>query len=163
MAVTYVLILFVLYNVSQCQQYSKSVDLLNAVLTGYNVRQRPVNDQTETMNVSVSLNIASIRDLDEVEGKFSVVGILGLDWRDQIINWTPASYGGASKIDMKLSDIWYPKIVLTNPFTKMQDLGQDWMTLSVSYIGDINFLPVSIFEAICSVDVKYYPFDTQVI
>jgi hypothetical protein len=162
MAVTFVLVLFMLLEVSHCQQYSKSVDLMTAVLTGYNPRQRPVLEQKDTMDLTLSLSVSSIRDLDEVEGKFSLVGILGMEWRDEIINWSPASYGGASKIDLKLSDIWYPKLVLTNPFTKMTDLGEDWMTLSVTSSGDIYFLPVSVFEATCSVDVTYYPFDTQV-
>ncbi|XP_053374296.1 acetylcholine receptor subunit alpha-1-B-like [Mercenaria mercenaria] len=156
------LILFGFINVSQCLLYNKSVDLMTDVLSGYNTRQRPVLEQSDTLNVSVSFFVASIRELDEVAGKFSIVGVVTTTWRDEIVNWTPRNYDGALKIDLKLSDIWYPKLVLMNPYYKMIDLGQDWMMLSVTYEGDTIFQPISIFESTCDVDVTYYPYDTQV-
>lgn len=146
---------------TQSIAYNSSGQLVADLLTGYNVRQRPVLNQEETLSVYVSFRLSSIRELDEVTGKFSVMGALVMTWRDELIKWTPAQYDNATVIDLKLSDIWYPKMILSNPYSKLDDLGEDWMMIFVQYNGMVYFTPGSVFESTCSIDVTYYPFDTQ--
>ncbi|XP_060587236.1 acetylcholine receptor subunit delta-like [Ruditapes philippinarum] len=61
----------------------------------------------------------------------------------------------------RLSDVWYPKLVLTNPYTKLPDLGDDWMTIRIYNSEHTTFVPGAVFDTSCNVDVTFYPFDTQ--
>ena len=147
---------------SYCVSYSDTVELMSDVLDGYDSRQRPVQDQSHPVVVSVSFYILTIQDFDEVAEKFSIYGFFIIGWSDQIITWKPKDYGMAYSALFKLSDVWYPKLVLTNPYTKLSDLGDDWMTIRIYSSGYASFVPGAVFDTSCNVDVTFYPFDTQV-
>lgn len=157
-----VVVFLSLLNSSHCISYNKSAQLIADILTGYEARQRPLLNQSHTLNVSVSFYLSSFRELDEVTGKFSVIGALLIQWTDEKISWVPAQYGGAAKTDLKINDIWYPQIVLSNPYSTVDSVGQNWMKVTVRYDGEVTYWPGSLFESTCSVDVTFYPFDVQV-
>lgn len=150
------------WDTLDCYSYNASVRLMNDVLSVYDPRQRPLWDQTKALKVSISFYVLTIQDFDEVSEKFSVYGLLFLTWDDEIITWNPAEYEYSFSAMFKLNEVWYPKLVLTNPSTKLSDLGDDWMTIRIMYSGYTFFVPGAVFESSCSVDVTYYPFDTQV-
>lgn len=157
-----VFLLLFLVSCSNCQSYTDSVDLVSDVLEGYDTRQRPVLVQTHPIYVSMNFHLLTLQDFDEVAEKFSVYGLLWMTWTDQIITWNPAEFGGLHSAIFKLSDVWYPKLVLIKPYSKLKDLGDDWMIVRIFSSGYTSFVPGAVFEATCSVDVTYYPFDTQV-
>lgn len=159
-----VLAAFVLINFivpAKPQSYNDTTMLMTDVLKNYDRRQRPVLNQSEPVVVYVTFMIIAIQDFDEVSEKFSVVGLFAMVWKDDLITWDAKDYGGTYSTMLELDDIWYPKLVLTNPYSKLQDLGASWMTVRFSNTGYGTFVPGAVFETICSVDVTYYPFDTQ--
>ncbi|XP_053385112.1 acetylcholine receptor subunit alpha-like [Mercenaria mercenaria] len=160
-AFTFVLLLMYLSGNSYCATYDDSVNLMDKVLDGYDARQRPVLDQSHGIVVSMGFYLLTIQDFDEVAEKFSAYGLLYMTWSDQVITWDPKDYGDAHSALFKLSDVWYPKLVLTNPYSKLSDLGDDWMIVRIYNSGYTSFVPGAVFDASCSVDVTYYPFDTQ--
>ncbi|XP_060599402.1 neuronal acetylcholine receptor subunit alpha-6-like [Ruditapes philippinarum] len=149
-------------RISYCVSYNNSVDLMRDVLDGYDARQRPVSDQSHPVVVTVSFYLLTIQEFNEVAAKFSVYGLLILGWNDQIITWDPKDYGMAYSALFRLSDVWYPKLVLTNPYTKLSDLGDDWMTIRIYNSGHTTFVPGAVFDTSCNADVTFYPFDTQI-
>ena len=83
-------------------------------------------------------------------------------WEDEKIRWNPADYGGITTQLYHVSDVWYPVLILGNPHGDVNDIGAKWMTVRHYFNGKAVFTPGSVFKATCSVDVTYYPFDTQV-
>ncbi|XP_053385113.1 neuronal acetylcholine receptor subunit beta-3-like [Mercenaria mercenaria] len=160
-AFPFVLLLVYLCSNSYCATYDDSVNLMDKVLDGYVSRQRPVLDQSHGIVVSLGFYLLTIQDFDEVAEKFSAYGLLYITWSDQVITWDPKDYGGAYSALFKLSDVWYPKLVLTNPYSKLSDLGDDWMIVRIYNSGYTSFVPGAVFDTSCSADVTYYPFDTQ--
>ena len=119
-------------------------------------------DSNISSQVNVSFDIVALQDFDEVEEKFSAVGILYIYWIDEQIRWNPANYGGIFTQMYQLSDVWYPVLILCNPYESVRDVGAKWMTVRYYANGFAVYAPGAVFEATCSVDVTYYPFDTQV-
>ena len=112
--------------------------------------------------MNVSFDLVALQDFDEVEEKFSVVGLLYISWYDEMITWDPWAYGGIWTQQYPLADVWYPVFVLCNPYDTINDVGAKWMTVRYYSSGYALFLPGASFQVTCSVDVTYYPFDTQV-
>ena len=144
------------------QTLDQNIQLMTDNLNGYDRRFRPLLNQSQPIIVNVSFDLISLQDFDEVNEKFSVTGLLYLKWYDEKLTWDPAAYGGVASQIYSISDIWYPILVLTNPSKAMTDVAQNWMTIRVNSNGFADFFPGSIFEATCSIDVTYYPFDIQV-
>lgn len=156
-----IMFLMCFFRIIDGYDYDDVVQLRTDILDSYDTRQRPVSDQTHPVYVVMTFHLLTIQGFDEVAEKFSVFGLLSMSWQDQKIQWDPNDYNGASTAILKLSDVWYPKLVLIKPYTKLTDLGDDWMTVRIFSSGHTAFVPGAVFETSCSVDVTYYPFDTQ--
>ena len=76
--------------------------------------------------------------------------------------WNPLTYGGIWTQQYPVTDVWYPVLVLCNPYDSISDVGAKWMTVRYYSNGYALFVPGASFQVTCSVDVTYYPFDTQV-
>ena len=115
--------------------------------------------------VNVSLDLVSLKELNEIEEKFSAVILLHLHWKDEKITWDPALYGNTTSLVFKLADVWYPPLVLGNPFDKVEEVATktiNWCTVRFDYTGEATFQPGGAFASSCSIDVRNYPMDTQV-
>ena len=142
--------------------WDDSYNQMNATLTGYDSRHRPVLDQSQSLQVNVSFDLVAIQEFDEVNEKFSVVGVIYLTWIDEKLVWNPFAYDGLWSQMYKAKDVWYPIMILANPYVEVEDFVDDWMTIRIFPNGYAFFAPGSVFKSTCSVDVTYYPFDTQV-
>ncbi|XP_033728993.1 neuronal acetylcholine receptor subunit beta-2-like [Pecten maximus] len=86
---------------------------------------------------------------------------LYLTWEDAYITWSPASYHGISRLYIPQVDIWRPDIALTNGYSKMKELGDDFILTAISNNGTVEWFPYEVFQTKCSIDVSNFPFDKQ--
>lgn len=154
-------ILFILLGPSWAQTLDQNIQLMQDKLQNYDRRFRPVLNQSNPIMVNVTFDLIALQDFDEVQEKISVIGVFYMFWYDEKLTWNPASYGNIYSQLYSMKDIWYPILVLTNPSKDLKDIVQDWMTIRVYFSGLAVFYPGAIFDATCSVDVTYYPFDIQ--
>ena len=111
--------------------------------------------------VRLAFTLSSVQDLNSAEQKMSIVGFLAVRWQDEFLTWTKASYGGISTINVFQNEIWRPRIFLGSPLDEFNDVGFPFLTMTVTDIGLVTWIPPGIFTFGCTVDVEYYPFDTQ--
>ena len=57
--------------------------------------------------------------------------------------------------------IWKPDLTLQNGFTKIKELGDDFLLSHILNTGQVYWRPYEIFETKCKIDIKYFPFDRQ--
>ncbi|XP_033761551.1 neuronal acetylcholine receptor subunit alpha-6-like [Pecten maximus] len=91
----------------------------------------------------------------------STTAYLIIGWYDDNLQWTPSVFNGIQHILTPQSDIWKPDIALQNGFTKLKDLGDDFILSAVEYDGYVSWIPFEVFDTKCSIDIKYFPFDRQ--
>jgi hypothetical protein len=133
------------------------------LLRNYSKDIRPVASQTDTMHVNISFLVKSINKFNEIEGVLDIVCGLTLNWRDELIQWNPSTYGQTTKVRFPVSKVWTPSLFLMNSATNFQvNLGDDRVH-SVEYLSDGSALLSNgiILSTTCPPIVTYYPFDSH--
>ena len=127
----------------------------------YNKLTRPSDDFSTPMSVFFELYLLSINSLDVVNQKMTTTAYINIYWTDDKLKWSPGSHNNIYYFYLPQSEIWRPDLSLQNGLTKLKELGDPFLVVSISNLGDVNWKPLEILETKCSIDIKYFPFDTQ--
>ena len=136
-------------------------NLYTRLIQNHNRKVRPGDDQTMPTLVNVTFNLVAIQEFDEVNGKFSVIGFFEVSWYDSRMTWNPSEYNNTYTMLFSQEDIWKPTLLIINPFSKIDQLGKDFMTVRYFFNGYAYWSPGDILISSCNVDVTYFPFDEQ--
>ena len=109
------------------QSLNDAKALRRDLLDGYDKFVRPVENQTQPVDVNFFFALIAVQDFDEVQEKFSVTGVFVLYWIDENLRWenVKANYSNISTIFMGYKDVWVPEIILTNPSQKLDSFGKE--------------------------------------
>jgi hypothetical protein len=113
---------------------------------------RPSLNQSNPIDVYIGFTLYGITGIDEIEQKLTTTGWLDIQWTDEFLQWTPASYGGLKYIYVPQAMIWKPDISLQNGFTDLSELGSKFIQVKISYNGIIAWRPFQVFESKCVLD-----------
>ncbi|XP_069108558.1 neuronal acetylcholine receptor subunit beta-2-like [Argopecten irradians] len=150
-----------------CPASSYTNDNVKALLTNifttnsYNKIVRPTSDHSRPLTMYVDFSLVGISDIDEVQEKMSTTAFLILEWEDEYMIWDPAAYNGTNTIYVPQNKIWKPDIALENGFTKLKELGDDFLLTTIENGGLVTWRPYDVFETKCSINIEYFPFDKQ--
>ncbi|XP_052066101.1 acetylcholine receptor subunit beta-like 1 [Mytilus californianus] len=148
------------FTVIQANTLSDVNNLHTDLLKGYNKDIRPPIDQSTTI-VNASFSLVSIRDFDEVSGKFAVTGVFIGVWFDDRLSWNPIDYNMTFTTTIPQDKIWKPTVFLANVIDSLKSVGQDFVSIRLYYYGLAIWTPPDIIETSCQVDVTYFPYDQQ--
>nr|CAD2182858.1 unnamed protein product [Meloidogyne enterolobii] len=132
------------------------------LLRYYRKGTRPVTHPSKIINVSMSVFLYQIIKLDAVKNTISLSGSFEMYWQDEFLQWEPDTYEGATEIFLASTDIWIPEFSLYysvnfNDAVKLQSNND----VRVNFTGHVRYwIPFST-ESLCSMDVKFFPFDIQ--
>ncbi|XP_052067688.1 acetylcholine receptor subunit alpha-1-B-like [Mytilus californianus] len=135
--------------------------LYSDLLNDYNKMIRPIYDIKESTKVNLRFSLISIKDFDEVTGKFSVIGMLNINWQDNRMIWNKTEYGNIHSMIFGQNDVWKPNLFLGNAFDDMSAIGEDFMTVRYYNNGTAIWTPLDMTVTSCSIDVTHFPFDQQ--
>ena len=105
------------------------------------------------------MSITSISDYNIENGKLTVSGFITLKWKDELLHWDEAHFGGVTRIIVSKDDVWIPELKqannaeLTNHFFRSSVWVTSNGTLSMMLAGD--------FIGYCTVQTLYFPNDKQ--
>ncbi|XP_071830881.1 acetylcholine receptor subunit delta-like isoform X2 [Apostichopus japonicus] len=80
---------------------------------GYSPRERPVLNASDPVNVTLSLQIYAMVDLNEKDQTITTASWITLTWRDERLTWDPNEFEGSDNVIVYYDEIWTPSIVLT--------------------------------------------------
>ncbi|GFR96270.1 neuronal acetylcholine receptor subunit alpha-10-like, partial [Elysia marginata] len=130
-----------------CEGYYDSDDeyrLVRDLMKGYNKQVKPSVINNQALNVSFGVALAQIIDLI---------------WHDPKLTWDPKKYGNIEVVRLPYDTVWLPDIVLYNS----AHLADESVSTNVivNNNGTVMYLAMVIYKSSCSIDVKYFPFDSQ--
>ncbi|KAL3879913.1 hypothetical protein ACJMK2_032189 [Sinanodonta woodiana] len=131
------------------------------LMTSYNKRIRPLQNQNRSLTVHAAFNLISVLRLEESIQKLSISGYFKLSWKDEFLVWNASQYGELYSVDFPQDEIWKPDIVLSNGYERFNVLGENCVKITVTQNGTATWHPGDVFDSTCSIDTTYYPFDTQ--
>ncbi|XP_048741565.2 neuronal acetylcholine receptor subunit beta-2-like [Ostrea edulis] len=126
----------------------------------YDNTLRPSTDQSLATELKVSFHLMGINKLDELEEKLVTTAYLTLKWRDEFLTWDPSAFP-VYRLMLPQTLVWKPDLVLKNGFTEFKELGGSFYNILLALSGDVIWKPYQVFQSQCSIDVTYFPFDTQ--
>ncbi|KAK3610992.1 hypothetical protein CHS0354_017869 [Potamilus streckersoni] len=121
----------------------------------------PIPDQTQTLEVTMGMNLYALSGFDAVAGQIEVVGSIQMSWYNErdtsnVDTSTLAIYV------VPLSVMWTPSVVLVNAIDTVEKVGSSTYRPRYNlYTGFVEWNPRVILKAACDPDVTYYPFDRQ--
>lgn len=136
--------------------------VFNSVMGGYNRHVRPCVSLHEPIEINIEFSMMNINELDELTGKFSVIGFFYISWSDPRIQWDSQKFNNVHSLFLPQNLVWKPAILLTNSFAIHHNLGNDEMIIHFSSSGHASWNPGDVIETVCDVDVENFPFDVQV-
>ncbi|XP_060600275.1 acetylcholine receptor subunit beta-like 1 [Ruditapes philippinarum] len=131
------------------------------VTDGYDSKLRPVYNQTSAIDVWVHLYLVSIHELNEATETLKISAYLWITWYDEFLVWNSTAYGGIEQLYIPQGDVWKPDVALRNSVKQFKELGVTSLNVHVDTDGLVQWYPFEVFETSCSVDITYFPFDTQ--
>ncbi|KAK3610737.1 hypothetical protein CHS0354_028134 [Potamilus streckersoni] len=122
----------------------------------------PLNDLTQTINVSVDMDLLSINNFDEASGHIDISGYLSIKWTEMVYT---TAYGAAAPDTSALvlaNTLWVPSLVLTNSVDDVSVIGDASSKVRIYFkTGECLWEQRVIVKALCTANVLYYPFDKQ--
>ncbi|KAK3602247.1 hypothetical protein CHS0354_034483 [Potamilus streckersoni] len=149
------------FDTTFAQTLQSMKTLMTNLTDTYNKNIRPVKNQATPVSAYVEFMLLSMQDFDEVEEKLSIVAGMGIIWNDANMVWDPSSFGNITKVFFSYKDVWVPDVVLSNPYDAISTFGEDWQKIAYTYDGAALWPTGNVMHTKCSVDVRFYPFDSQ--
>ena len=141
--------------------YSDVDNLYVDVLTGYNKDIRPVLNQADLMRVNVSYDIGNLLEINEIEGTMTLFFIFQYSWIDERIKWSPTLYNYTNTITLPWGSVWKPELVLVNPTGPVVSVDSSMTKVRFFSSGAALWFPNGMIAVSCTVNIEFYPFDTQ--
>ncbi|CAG5127253.1 unnamed protein product [Candidula unifasciata] len=120
-----------------------------------------LGNETYSVDVNVSFALLTIVDVDDVSQSFNCNGFLAFVWKDEMLAWDPAKYGGQTMIHPQAKDIWRPRVILANTLEDRDIFAENNAPIMLTSDGVIRWFPGSTFPTSCALNMIKYPFDKQ--
>ncbi|XP_064087428.1 uncharacterized protein LOC135202107 [Macrobrachium nipponense] len=135
--------------------------LFDVLFSDYNKHIRPIRRHGDITYVFFELSLFDVLMLDTKNQYIRTNTEIIMKWKDAYLSWDPADYEDTRVIRVPYKSIWYPDVIMMNT----NDADYDGLILNsnaiVFHTGEVELVSHGIFDAICSLDIQYYPFDQQ--
>ncbi|KAL4239886.1 hypothetical protein ACF0H5_000686 [Mactra antiquata] len=138
--------------------------LIRTLLSEYEKRGRmgrPIAEENDTLNVYYGLTLIQILDLDERNQVLATNVWASYGWSDIYLSWDPTLFSNITKVRVPSDKIWIPDVKLYNYADIRLEEKRETLVV-VQSDGSIQWLPQAIYKSSCSVNIQYFPFDTQI-
>ncbi|KAK6169438.1 hypothetical protein SNE40_020495 [Patella caerulea] len=129
----------------------------------YNPDVRPAMNASIATDVKFTLGLQAIRKVEEHVETMVTTFWFALTWRDAFLNWNTSDYGDIELVSMPAKRIWTPDIYISNSRSNKPYLFiPDDYILSIQHNGTILWHVGGSVETHCKLNVRTFPFDTQI-
>ena len=161
MHILHLLLLIGIIKCCKCTRTEKTIALYNDLLGNTSSDIRPGLDSDYPVEINVSLNIDALTELNEVKGFMSTVGFFEVAWYDERMEWDPDDYEGIAYIYFKSSQVWFPKMIITNPADRIYTFHEMDSDIVFNNYGRALWVTGTVVKTLCYIEIPTYPFDVH--
>jgi len=115
------------------------------LLTGYDRRVRPVQNQSKPVYVNTKFVPMALIDFDNANQKLSMLAYFRIHWVDEQMVWKPNNYSGRSALRASLHEMWTPNIVVHKVYLhKHNKCGFKWVVIKCIFSFIICYVLLSL-------------------
>ncbi|XP_070553662.1 neuronal acetylcholine receptor subunit alpha-7-like [Ptychodera flava] len=136
--------------------------LFKKIFHNYNKKVRPVMNSTHPINVSLSMSITQIMDLDERNQALTTNVWIAQHWLDEKLRWNPRDFNNIEVLRVPATEIWFPDITLYNTADEngfKTNLESNALVYSSGHVS--HWSKPTLLKSACKIIVRYFPFDYQ--
>ncbi|KAK2718599.1 neuronal acetylcholine receptor subunit beta-4-like isoform X2 [Artemia franciscana] len=145
---------------SPLEYFNAEHKLQNDLMKGYSSQIRPLSNHNESLTVEMGL-VVFYMDLRENESVFNVNGFLQIHWKDKRLAWNESHYEGLNILHIPSELIWKPQISLANSIDHTMNYMNAATHVTIMPGGVVLMIVPASFHALCEIDLRNYPWDTQ--
>ena len=149
-------------NSVDCGIATRFDELYEAVLNNYSSKTPPIFSLTDTVTVKLTAYAVNINQFDEMSGELSLTMAFTFTWVDKRLTWNNPEYNNISSIPVHPEDLWRPQVYLLESSDTVVDIADTTVQARLHRDGGVILSTGKVVKVACSVDVKYFPFDTQI-
>ncbi|XP_071494110.1 neuronal acetylcholine receptor subunit alpha-10-like [Diadema antillarum] len=129
----------------------------------YNKLVRPVWNSSHAINVTLTLSINQINDMDERNQILTTNVWIEQHWHDEKLVWDPDAYEGINILRIPATEIWIPDVTLYDNADSNDYVAHSRSSNAlVNYNGNVDlWSKPTLVKSTCKIDVKFFPFDEQ--
>ncbi|KAH3730786.1 hypothetical protein DPMN_056783 [Dreissena polymorpha] len=136
--------------------------LYNKLLDDYDVRVRPIQNQSKPIYVNTKFVPLSIIEFDTTEQTFAILGYFRVRWIDQTMTWRPKYWNYINTVKVATNVLWKPNIIIHKAVDGRGEIGaSETDILVINWNGNVQWVPEGIYTIVCDVNIQYFPFDVQ--
>ncbi|GFN81788.1 neuronal acetylcholine receptor subunit alpha-6 [Plakobranchus ocellatus] len=158
---TRTLITLIAFIIGVYGDFNRTKELYSNLFSHRNNQIHPSLNTSVPTEVYVQLHFISLREIVEREQYFVINACVQFTWKDEIRSWDPSQYDGVHMVYPELTDMWRPRVIVTNSIGKRDLFEEDTAPFSLSWDGSARWLPGTVFSLSCTMDMTYFPFDQQ--
>uniref|UniRef100_A0A0N4WHP6 Neur_chan_LBD domain-containing protein n=1 Tax=Haemonchus placei TaxID=6290 RepID=A0A0N4WHP6_HAEPC len=122
--------------------------------SGYNASDRPVFNENETVNITISANSLSLLRMDQAEETATFSAEFILEWKDAFLKWNPMEHGGQTRVKIKEIQVWRPDVTVSSSIAKEVLLEASERYLDVFYDGTVRMSVYAVYRNLCNMKVR---------
>ena len=138
---------------------NQELDLRNDIFSDYSKYVRPVQNNSDIIDVEIGLAIQNLENFDQMKENIALNVWMRQNWKDAFLNWNENSTGIGS-IAIGNHESWVPDIELLNAANLPEIYTLEGGMLLYSS-GDMMWSKPGVFTFSCPLDLHDFPFDVQ--
>uniref|UniRef100_A0A914GX95 Neurotransmitter-gated ion-channel ligand-binding domain-containing protein n=1 Tax=Globodera rostochiensis TaxID=31243 RepID=A0A914GX95_GLORO len=123
--------------------------------------RRPVKHSNDPIEVHVRSSLYQIVDLDQRNNLATLAAYFDVCWLDVFLPWNSSEFDGITTTFVPLRWVWRPEFYLYHSIQSRTPDFDSAAMVEVRSDGTVRlFVPIT-SRALCPINVKYFPYDTQ--
>ncbi|XP_074621843.1 neuronal acetylcholine receptor subunit alpha-10-like isoform X2 [Acropora palmata] len=137
--------------------------LLSQLFEGYDSDAHPGGGAS--VKVWLAAKVVRIVSINEKNNALQSQWWMTQEWNNPDLTWNPKNFGEIKTIHVEPTKVWVPDVLLYNNADKDMDavgaLEKYKTKIAISFDGNNSWMAPAMFQSICKIDIKYFPFDDQ--
>ena len=136
--------------------------LVSELFKHYDVKIRPIYNNSETIFVTVGLALRKIQSINDIGQSMKSTVNLQIFWKDEFLTWNETNYHGISSIIIPYHEyIWIPDLMILNELYNPSKIGFKDAYIRIYSNGEVFMWTQTNIDTYCEIKSKKYPFDQQ--
>ena len=155
------MVAYIISGTANCGVPTRLDELYKMVFENYSSSTLPVFSSHDILTVRLTAYAININQFDEMSGELSLTMAFTLTWMDPRLSWTSSDYNNITSFPVNTEELWRPQVYLLQSSETLVDIADSAVQARLHRDGKIVWNTGKVIKVACSVDVKYFPFDTQ--
>ena len=152
---------------STSSEYEDAQNLHAFLMTNYSRILTPRFNQSESVDVILSLFLNSVIDFHPVSGVMTFSAAFIIKWKDEIIKkrWRNSGFIDINVTKIAMHNVWLPKIYIRNianigsVYQFLSTLDSEMSFVTYKHTGEAIMTCLAVLQTTCQTDVTFYPID----